>query len=760
MPPAPPEAQGHHAEAAPPPSKADNFLNTCVTIVAVLIVVTLIVMGFILLKCFGDQEVCNKTIIVHPDLNNSLSCESEECKAYALSMRSSKMDFQEACEDFYEHVCGGWTRMAKVAPDEVFKSVARDMRRAVEDQVSEILNNTVISYRDQTAAQKAAALYQGCINIDLRNSKGTKPLEDLLAHYELPHWPVVNRTQQFRVFFMLGNAVRDLRLDALVSVSAQLDYHNSERYILYIGQPSFGVETAVLRGRYRTPFFRILHRYKLYIYRCALLLGANVAAADIVNDIVSFEAQLAAISEPPTVVRNPQSVYNLMSLKMLEGAIPEIRWVYFLNIVLKDVGVSLDLDDHVVVMHPLYLKRLSRLLKEVPSSTVANYIGWRIVQTMGIHTMDRFRRSRFRFDRYRYLVQDIVELPRECVRLTTGMLYFAVGRLYFDRHISKPAERYRKVYDLAEEVRDAFAVLIDMNTWMDTETKDRARQKLHHLQLNIGYPPWIRSDRDLDEYYRDLSDLRKEEFFVSLLKVILIYSRIGFSKLRNLRRAPDFGWYPGSIDGSTFYSHLGNYVLLPVDYIQYPFFLLDMPPPINFGALGSIIGQEITHGFGEHGAMYDERGKLVEWWSRQTHRKFITGSRCLLEQYDQFTNPVTGRNLNINGTLESNIADNAGLRQAFKAYRVYMIKYEELYGMYAIPGTEPYTMDQVFFIAYALSRCEVSRKRSMYSYLNPRETIPNRFRTIIPLMNFERFSEAFGCRVGTIMNPEQKCIVW
>ncbi|KAK8784995.1 hypothetical protein V5799_008654, partial [Amblyomma americanum] len=203
MPPAPPEAPGRQIEAIPPPSKADNFLNTCVTIVAVLIVVTLIVMGFILLKCFSVQEVCNRTITIS-DTNTSLSCESEECKAYALLMRSSKLDFQEACEDFYEHVCGGWTRMAKVAPDEVFKSVARDTRRAVEDQVS-----------------------------DLRNSKGTKPLEDLLAHYELPHWPVVNRTQQFRVFYMLGNAVRDLRLDALISVSAQLDYHNSERYILY-----------------------------------------------------------------------------------------------------------------------------------------------------------------------------------------------------------------------------------------------------------------------------------------------------------------------------------------------------------------------------------------------------------------------------------------------------------------------------------------------------------------------------------------------
>ncbi|XP_075743792.1 uncharacterized protein LOC142802702 [Rhipicephalus microplus] len=134
-PPAPHEFGSRQTEA-PPPTKADNFLNTCVTIVAVLIVVTLIVMGFILLKCFSIQEVCNRTITAYGDMNTSLSCESDECKAYALTMRASKLDFQEACEDFYEHVCGGWIRTAKVAPDEVFKSVARDMRRTVEDQIS------------------------------------------------------------------------------------------------------------------------------------------------------------------------------------------------------------------------------------------------------------------------------------------------------------------------------------------------------------------------------------------------------------------------------------------------------------------------------------------------------------------------------------------------------------------------------------------------------------------------------------------------
>ncbi|KAH6934141.1 hypothetical protein HPB50_020679 [Hyalomma asiaticum] len=663
-------------------SQPDSFLNTCVTIVAVLIVITLIVMVVILLKCFSGREDCPRVEgPYNPYSNVSLTCESEDCRDYGSMMRSSLISFMEPCEDFYEFICGGWMKAARVPHEEVVYSSLSDVHRRVENEISDILNNTVISYRDQTATQKASALYQGCINIarnfamqTCRNSKGVKPLEDLLKYFELGRWPTLNRTAIFRTFFILGNVIRELGLDAIISVRVGIDYHNSDRYLVY--------------GRFRSPFFRILHRYKIYIYRCALLMGATVAAADVVNEIVAFEAKLAAI-----------------------------QWTFLLNTILRDVGVSMDLSDHVVVLHPLYLKRLARLLKEVPTSAVANYLGWRIVQVMGQYATERFRRARFRFDRYRYLLQDVGEIPRECVRLASRLLHFAVGRLYFDRHISRPAERYRKcqplgvvtqscrscsqLYDMAEELRDAFAVLIDLNTWMDSDTKERARQKLHHLQMNIGFPPWIKSDRDLDEYYKDVPDLRKEEFFISLLRTLKIYNRIMFARLRRFKKAEDFG-------------------------------------PINFGALGTIMGQHLTYGFGEQGALYDEHGKLVEWWSRETHRKFVTGARCLSEQYDQFNNPITG----------------------MKAFRVYMTKYEERYGMYSIPGMEPWTMEQVFFIAYALSRCEVSRKRSMYFYLRPRDQIPNRFRTIIPLMNFERFAAIFNCKTGTIMNPDQKCIVW
>ncbi|XP_064460578.1 neprilysin-1-like [Ornithodoros turicata] len=747
------------------PGSTDTFLSSCITCVVVAILITLVVIIIVLFRCFGskDKRECHRPgelIPYNPYGNTTQSCDYEECRVFVGSLRDSLAEFLEPCDDFFEFVCGGWMKKARVSPDEVLLTTVIESHRKVEDEIGEILNNTVISYRDQTAMQKASALYQGCINMDLRNSKGVKPLEDLLTYFEIPNWPVVNQTAQFRIFHILGSVIRELGLDAIISVRVGMDYHNSDRYIIYIGQPSFGVESIVLRGRFRSPFFRILHRYKLYIYRSAILLGASVTAADVVNNIVAFESKLAALTEPLETLNNPRRVYNLMSLRTLESSIKEIPWTYLLNIILKEVGVSLDTDDHVVITHPLYLKRLSRLLKEVPSSAVANYLGWRIVQMMGNHALERFRRARFRFDRYRYLLQDITELPRECVRMTTKLLHFAVGRLYFDRHITRPAERYRKVYEVAEEVRDAFEVLVDLNTWMDDETKERARQKLHHLQMNIGFPPWIRSDRDLDEYYKDIPDLRKEEYFISFLRTLKIHNRIALARLRRYRRAQDFGWYPEDGEWGMQYSLLGNYLLLPVDYLQFPFFLMALAPPINFGALGSIIGQYMTYGFGEQGALYDERGKLVEWWSRESHRKFTASANCLMQQYDQFSNPVTGRRLNVNSTLETSIADNAGLRLAYKAYRVYMTKYEELYGAYTIPNTEPWNLDQIFFISYAMARCEVSRKRSMYFYLRPREQIPNRFRTIIPLMNFERFADAFNCPLGGIMNPEQKCVVW
>ncbi|KAM7309614.1 hypothetical protein ISCGN_006616 [Ixodes scapularis] len=170
---------------------------------------------------------------------------------------------------------------------------------------------------------------------ELRNSKGTKPLEKLLAGLGIPRWPIVESNFQADVMGILANVTREIGVGALLTLRVGPEQTNNRRNVIYLDQPSFGVEHAILRARYRSPYFRILHRYKLYAYRCALLLGATVAAADLVNEIVGFEIRLA-----------------------------QIKWTFFLNSVLRDVPVMLDLTDKVMLRNQRYLRALSQLLQE------------------------------------------------------------------------------------------------------------------------------------------------------------------------------------------------------------------------------------------------------------------------------------------------------------------------------------------------------------------------------------------------------------
>ncbi|XP_075550411.1 neprilysin-21-like [Dermacentor variabilis] len=158
--------------------------------------------------------------------------------------------------------------------------------------------------------------------------------------------------------------------------------------------------------------------------------------------------------------------------------------------------------------------------------------------------------------------------------------------------------------------------------------------------------------------------------------------------------------------------------------------------------------------------MYNHKGILDDWWSGMTRRQYGAESVCFKKQVEWFTNPFTGEE--INGTVNQDelVADNAAIKEAFKAYRVYMTKYEEYYKMVLIPGLETYNQDQIFFFAYAMTMCEKIRGRAFYYDLHPKKLVPNHHRTNLALMNFDRFAIAFDCPLGSPMNPELKCDVY
>ncbi|KAG0414862.1 hypothetical protein HPB47_007980 [Ixodes persulcatus] len=259
------------------------------------------------------------------EINETTNCISDGCRDFVGRFFGTIQPDVDPCQDFYAHVCGGWINTTDIPSDAVGIDVLSEAQMALNLEVME-----------------------------LRNSKGTKPLEKLLARLGIPRWPIVESNFQADVMGILANVTREIGVGALLSLRVGPDQTNNRRNVIYLDQPSFGVEHAILRARYRTPYFRILHRYKLYAYRCALLLGATVAAADLVNEIVGFEIRLAQdfrfVSD---------TIHELM-----DSSAYKIKWTFFLNRVLRDVPVMLDLTDKVMLRNQRYLRALSQLLQE------------------------------------------------------------------------------------------------------------------------------------------------------------------------------------------------------------------------------------------------------------------------------------------------------------------------------------------------------------------------------------------------------------
>ncbi|KAH6928439.1 hypothetical protein HPB50_015968 [Hyalomma asiaticum] len=245
------------------------------------------------------------------------------------------------------------------------------------------------------------------------------------------------------------------------------------------------------------------------------------------------------------------------------------------------------------------------------SYVVANYLAWRVVELMGPLTVERMRRCKFRFDRYRYSQFELPPLSRECYAHTARYMKFAVAKILYDQVQGQTMDRHRKIRIIAEEVKDAFAVWLDLATWMTDSNKKLAAFKLRDVKVNPGSPEWVMSESELDDYY----------------------SRVG---------------------GVTASS--GSYIPVPRKLYE----------SINFGALGSIIAYYLTLGFGAYGSMYNHKGVLDDWWSGTTRRQYGAETVCFKKQVEWFTNPFTGEE--INGTVNQDelVADNAAVKEAFK----------------------------------------------------------------------------------------------
>lgn len=341
----------------------------------------------------------------------------------------------------------------------------------------------------------------------------------------------------------------------------------------------------------------------------------------------------------------------------------------------------------------------------------------------------------------------------QCAQEVNKLLPFQIGRLYVDKYFKDSTRN--KAEKLVAEIRQSMLQIFSDSKWMDDETKEKAKEKAKYVLDFIGYSTRIKIDKNFETIWINFTGL---DFLTSMRNLRVATSKSRFNLLQSIISRNSTSIFPAVVNA--FYNPLKNSINFPAAILQKPFFDGNYPSSLQHGAFGAVVGHEFTHGFDNQGALYNKIGNKVNWWDNETKDTFNRRAEGLKKQYAEFNlcngDPDCQYKIDGNRTLGENIADNGGLKAAFKAYKK-NTETKEVNNK-RLPGVD-YTADQLFFAGFAHIWCRRFNDHSLSAQLK-NEHSPAQARVMVTLMNSYEFSEAFKCPVNSRMNPKEKQGVW
>ncbi|KAK7877496.1 hypothetical protein WMY93_031836 [Mugilogobius chulae] len=444
----------------------------------------------------------------------------------------------------------------------------------------------------------------------------------------------------------------------------------------------------------------------------------------------------------------PSRDYYLNKTANEKTLAPAVDWLDLLTFTLS----PLDLNDTepVVLYAKEYLQQVSDLINKTHKSLLNNYMIWTLVQKSVTSLDQRFENAQDKLLESLYGTKKSCT-PRwqTCIGYTDDTLGFALGALFvkatFDKHSKGIAE------EMINEIRTAFKQGLDQLHWMDPETKQNAKEKADSIYDMIGFPEFILDPKELDDVY-DGYDVSEDSFFQNMLNFYNFSSRVMADQLRKSPNKDQWSMTPPTVNA--YYMPTKNGIVFPAGILQAPFYAHDHPKALNFGGIGVVMGHELTHAFDDQGREYDKEGNLRPWWQNGSVAAFAERSRCMELQYQNYSE--NGENVNGKQTLGENMADNGGLKAAYRAYRSWVQRHGEEKLLPAVNLTN----DQLFFVGFAQVWCSVHTSESAHEGLVTDPHSPPRFRVVGTLANSPDFSRHFQCPLGSPMNPGERCEVW
>lgn len=517
------------------------------------------------------------------------------------------------------------------------------------------------------------------------------------------------------------------------------DMKNSEINVPYVFQSGMGLpEKEYYQG---DDMASIRDEYKKHIAAMFALMGEDAAMAQKHAEMAfEIESKLADSSLSAVESRDLERIYNKKSVADLEKLVPNFGWKkYFAAMGTPKVT-------EVIVDNPAYLRQFNNLIKSESSEAWQAYFRWHFVHLIGAKMHKSVGDENFRFWGT-VLSGQTAQQPRwkRVMQSTEGALGDALGQLYVQRNFSEEAKT--RVNTMVDNLIAAYEARIQTRDWMGAETKKQATEKLHKIMRKLAFPDKWRS-------YAGLSVNRKS-YVRNFLNSNQFDAKWLLGKFGKPVDKTEWGMTPATINA--YYNPSYNEIVFPAAIMQAPFFDPKADDAVNYGAMGAVIGHELTHGFDDQGSMFDGSGNMKDWWTADDRAKFEAKTKMLADQFNKFV-VIDSTGLTVNGelTLGENIADLGGLTISYYAFQMAQTKTPQ-------PKTiDGFTPNQRFFISWAQAWRNSQRPKSLMMMVKTNPHSPARFRVVGPLSNMKEFYEAFDVKEGDKMwrNPEERVDIW
>jgi putative endopeptidase len=623
------------------------------------------------------------------------------------------------CEDFYAYANRRWMDSTQIPKDRTvwgtFSMVDASNEKILEAAIGEALRDRPPA---GSARRKALDFFASGLDTAAIEKAGVKPLEPLMKQIEAVQGPK-------DLARMLGRLHAD-GLRGGFTLTVRQDEMDATRYLVGIGQGGLGLPD---RDYYFADDARSKQQREAYVKHVAKMLelhgAAPAEAATQAKAIFDLEAELARASRKRIDLRDPHKNYNKLSLDALAATAPQFAWPeYFRELAAPKFS-------EVNVRQPEFVKRLAELAAQRPMAEWRAYLRWHVLRDTASKLPEAFANEAFDFEE-RILLGKQARPPRfrQVLEITAGRrgsepMGQALGQLFVERAF--PPEAKAKALELVANVKAALADRLRELDWMEASTRERALEKLAAMGVKIGYP-----DR-----WRDYSDAEvgPHSFVENWLRAMAFEQR---RWLRRIGQPVDRGdWWMGPHAVNAYFDGAKNEIVFPAGILQPPFFDPKADDAVNYGAIGMVIGHEITHGFDDRGRKFDARGNLRDWWTPADAKRYEERAEKIVRQYAAFDGPD---GLKVNGrlTLGENISDLGGLKLAYLALQKALQKRPQG----PIDGLTP---EQRFFISYAQGWRLNIRPEQERVYILTDSHSPARYRVKGPLAHLPEFAQAFSC---------------